>query len=302
VRRALSASAIALLAALVALFAWQLAHRDDNAFRDALRAGKQPEAPAFTLPRLDRPGTISLESLSGHAAVLNFWASWCPPCADEADDLNGLSVRYGSLGVRFVGVDFNDAVDEARAFARRHDVPYALVHDTRGVRQAFGVSAPPETYVLDGSGRAVVHIEGPVDAELLEPYLRVAVARSGRDAPLDPDVRVGGKTLSSLRGKPLLIAFVTPDCSSCAALLEHLSEAAGTARVVAISEGGAVPGAIPDPPDTSGRGGGQAQRDLGVTSFPTLLAVDARGRLVAAPIGAPAPAALSHALRRAESS
>ena len=95
--------------------------------------------------------------------MLNFWASWCPPCADEAPDLNALSVRYGSLGVRFVGVDFNDAVDEARAFARRHDVPYALVHDTRGVRQAFGVSAPPETYVIDGSGHAVVRIEGPVD-------------------------------------------------------------------------------------------------------------------------------------------
>ena len=121
--------------------------------------------------------------------MLNFWASWCPPCADEAPDLNALSVRYGSLGVRFVGVDFNDAVDEARAFARRHDVPYALVHDTRGVRQAFGVSAPPETYVIDGSGRAVVRIEGPVDTPLLEPYVRLAAARSGRAVPLDPDVR-----------------------------------------------------------------------------------------------------------------
>ena len=134
--------------------------------------------------------------------MLNFWASWCPPCADEAPDLNALSVRYGGLGVRFVGVDFNDAVDEARAFARRHDVPYALVHDTRGVRQAFGVSAPPETYVLDGSGRAVVRIEGPVDTPLLEPYVRIAVARSGRAAPLDPDVEVGGTAISALRGSP----------------------------------------------------------------------------------------------------
>ena len=299
-RRALSASAIALLLALVALFAWQLAHRDDNAFRDALRAGRQPEAPAFTLPRLDRPGTISLKGLSGHAAVLNFWASWCPPCADEADDLNALSVRYGSLGVRFVGVDFNDAVDEARAFARRHDVPYALVHDTRGVRQAFGVSAPPETYVIDGAGRAVVRIEGPVDTPLLEPYVRIAAARSGRAAPLDPDVQVAGKTLSSLRGSPLLVAFVSPDCASCATLMQRLSGLGGRARVITLSEGGVVAGAVADPPDTSGRGGGRAQRALGVTSFPTLLAIDRRGRLVAAPIGLPAPVALSGALRRAE--
>ena len=98
VRRALSASAIGLLLALVALFVWQLANRDNNAFRDALRAGKTPEAPAFTLPRLDHAGTISRQSLAGHAAVLNFWASWCPPCADEAPDLNALSIRYEAQG------------------------------------------------------------------------------------------------------------------------------------------------------------------------------------------------------------
>ena len=301
-RRALSVSALALLLGLVALFAWQLAHRDDNAFRDALRAGRQPEAPAFALPRLDSRGTISSKGLAGHAAVLNFWASWCPPCADEAPDLNALSVRYGSLGVRFVGVDFNDAVDEARAFAKRHDVPYALVHDTRGVRQAFGVSAPPETYVIDGSGHAVVRIEGPVDTPLLEPYVRLAAARSGRVVPLDPDVRLGGKSLASLRGAPLLVAFVTPGCASCTTLAQRLSELGGRARVIVLSEGGEVAGSVPDPPDTTGRGGGQAQRALGITSFPALLAIDARGRLVAAPIGLPGAATLSEALKRAEAS
>lgn len=298
-RRALSASAIALLVALVALFVWQLANRDDNAFRDALRAGRSPQAPVFALPRLDRAGTISTHSLAGHPSVLNFWASWCPPCADEAPDLNALSVRYGGLGVRFVGVDFNDAVDEARAFARRHDVPYALVHDTRGVRQDFGVSAPPETYVLDGSGHAVVRIEGPVDTPLLEPYVRIAIARSGRAAPLDPDVKVGGTALSALRGTPVLVAFVTPGCDACTALLQRVAAARGGAKVVALSEGGAVEGAGADPPDRTGRGGGQAQRALGVTSFPALLAIDRRGRLVAALSGLPSAQALAQAIRRA---
>jgi cytochrome c biogenesis protein CcmG, thiol:disulfide interchange protein DsbE len=299
VRRVLSASAVALLLALVALFVWQLATKDDNAFRDALRSGKSPQAPVFSLPRLDRPGTVSLSSLRGHPAVLNFWASWCPPCADEAPDLNALSARYSGLGVRFVGVDFNDAIDEARSFARRHDVPYALVHDTRGVRQAFGVSAPPETYVLDGSGRAIVRIEGPVDTPLLEPYVRVALARSGGAAPLDPDVKVGGTAVSALAGSPALVVFVTPDCEACATLLQRVSAASGDVKVIALSEGGAVPGAMPDPPDRTGRGGGQAQRALGVMSFPALLAIDGRGRLVAALTGLPPDTAIARAVQRA---
>jgi cytochrome c biogenesis protein CcmG/thiol:disulfide interchange protein DsbE len=299
VRRALSASAIALLAALIALFVWQLANKDDNAFRDALRSGRTPSAPAFSLPRLDSPGSISRQSLSGHASVLNFWASWCPPCADEAPDLNALSVRYGTQGVRFVGVDFNDAVDEARAFAKRHDVPYALVHDTRGVRQDFGVTGPPETFVLDGSGDAIVRIEGPVEASLLEPYLRVAIARSGGAAALDADTPIAGRKISALRGTPLLVAFVTPDCSDCATLLRRASALHGEARVIALSEGGEVSGADADAPDPEGRGGGAAQRALGVTGFPALLAIDRRGRLVAAFDGLPAAAAVRAAVRRA---
>ena len=82
--------------------------------------------------------------------------------------------------------------------------------------------------------------------------------------------------------------------------MQRLSELRSRARVITLSEGGVVAGAVADPPDTSGRGGGRAQRALGVTSFPTLLAIDRRGRLVAAPIGLPAPAALSGALRRAD--
>jgi thiol-disulfide isomerase/thioredoxin len=232
--------------------------------------------------------------------VVNFWASWCPPCADEAPDLNALSVRYAGLGVRFVGVDFNDALHEARAFARRHDVPYSLVHDTRGVRQAFGVSAPPETYVLDGSGRAVVRIEGPVDTPLLEPYVRIAVARSGRAAPLDPDVKIGGTTIAALGGSSALVAFVTPQCGDCTALLQRVAALNGPTKVIALSEGGAVAGATADAPDTTGRGGGAAQRALGVTSFPALLAIDRRGRLVAALTGLPSAAAIELAVRRAE--
>ena len=218
-RRVLSAAAVALLLALVALFVWQLA-KDDNAFRDALRAGESPEAPAFALPRLDRRGR-SRASLAGHATVLNFWASWCPPCADEAPDLNALSVRYAGLGVRFVGVDFNDAVDEARAFAKRHDVPYALVHDTRGVRQAFGVSARPRLRARWLRARHRTH-RGPRRRPCSS---RTCASRSLAAARGAARPRHGdrGRRLSALAGSPLLVAFVTPECGDCADLLQRVS-------------------------------------------------------------------------------
>ena len=79
-----------------------------------------------------------------------------------------------------------------------------------------------------------------------------------------------------------------------------MSALSGRAKVIALSEGGAVAGATPDPPDRTGRGGGEAQRALGVTSFPALLAIDRRGRLVAALSGLPTEAAIERALRRAE--
>ena len=133
--------------------------------------------------------------------------------------------------MRFVGVDFNDAVDEARAFARRHDVPYALVHDTRGVRQAFGVSAPPETYVLDGSGRAVVRIEGPVDTPLLEPYVRIAVGAQRPRGAARPR-REGRRARRSRRcaARRCSSHSSTPDCAACTTLLRALRRARRGAR------------------------------------------------------------------------
>jgi hypothetical protein len=84
--------------------------------------------------------------------------------------------------------------------------------------------------------------------------------------------------------------------------MTQISRLGTRARVVALSEGGAVDGAVADPPAGGAGGGGRAQRALGVTSFPQLLAIDGRGRLVAALRGLPAAPALERALRRAEAS
>jgi hypothetical protein len=112
-------------------------------------------------------------------------------------------------------------------------------------------------------------------------------------------VEIAGKKLSALAGTPLLVAFVTPGCGDCAAVLRRVRALHGTARVIALSEGGAVDGAEADAPDTHGRGGGATQRALGVTAFPAVLAIDRRGRLVAALSGVPSAGAVRGAVRKA---
>jgi cytochrome c biogenesis protein CcmG/thiol:disulfide interchange protein DsbE len=164
VRRLAKAGAIGLLAALIGLLVWQLGHgREGSQFAAQTRQGERPTAPAFDLERLTGNGRISLASLRGKPVVLNFWASWCVGCKVEADALDRLAERWTGKGVAFVGVDSQDLSSDARAFAGRYGVRYPLVHEAGdATMQKYGVSQLPETYVLDGQGRALVHIAGAI--------------------------------------------------------------------------------------------------------------------------------------------
>jgi cytochrome c biogenesis protein CcmG, thiol:disulfide interchange protein DsbE len=164
VRRLAKAGAVGLLAALIGLLVWQLGHgQEGSQFAAQTRKGEKPSAPAFDLARLDGQGRISLDSLRGKPVVLNFWASWCVGCKVEADALDRLAERWTGKGVSFVGVDSQDLSSDARAFAGRYDVRYPLVHEAGDdTMHRYGVNQLPETYVLDGDGRAVLHIPGAI--------------------------------------------------------------------------------------------------------------------------------------------
>ncbi len=150
-------SALALVASLFALLAWSLA-RDD---RSALRG----PAPEFSLPRLDREGSLSLRSLRGKAVVVNFWASWCEPCKEEADELEAIWRKYRRHGLVVVGVDSRDFTSAARRFARRYGMTYPIVHDGPGkVADRYRLEGFPETFVIDRRGVLVgERIQGPVN-------------------------------------------------------------------------------------------------------------------------------------------
>jgi cytochrome c biogenesis protein CcmG/thiol:disulfide interchange protein DsbE len=109
-------------------------------------------APAFDLQTLDG-GRLSLASLRGSPVVLNFWASWCIPCREEAPLLTAAAADYGARGLRVVGVVYQDSAESARDFMGRYGQTYPGLLDPDG-RTAidYGVFGIPETFFIDASG------------------------------------------------------------------------------------------------------------------------------------------------------
>jgi cytochrome c biogenesis protein CcmG, thiol:disulfide interchange protein DsbE len=169
------AAAVAVVAALLALLGWKLLQGESEVTAELARGGA-PVAPAFTLERLDGRGDLSLESLRGKPVVLNFWASWCSPCKDEAPLLQEASERWGDR-VSFVGIDVKDFRGDARAFVERFGITYPNVYDGKGSTIGrYGVTGYPETYFLDAEGRVRHRIAGPVeDADEVDDGIRRAL-------------------------------------------------------------------------------------------------------------------------------
>ena len=152
------ALAVALVAGLLALLIWKVAQGSQN------EAAPGKPAPNFTLGRLDRPGSLQLSSLRGKVVVLNFWASWCHPCRQEAPALEAASRQFGDRAV-VVGVDVRDESGAARSFLRKYGLSYPAVHDNRDVTwPKYGLTGLPETFFLDRRGRVVQHVISRVSA------------------------------------------------------------------------------------------------------------------------------------------
>ena len=128
-----------------------------------------PGQPAldFTLDLLDG-STLAFSDLRGQVAVINFWATWCPPCEDEMPGLQAVWEEYREEGVVFVGIAFDDEESAVREMVSRFGITYPLGMDVGDrISTAYGITGVPETFVVDLQGNVVyVHI-GPVSAEQL---------------------------------------------------------------------------------------------------------------------------------------
>jgi cytochrome c biogenesis protein CcmG, thiol:disulfide interchange protein DsbE len=111
--------------------------------------------PEFTLERLSGGGTISSVDLKGKPLIVNFWASWCDPCRREAPLLEKTWNAYRDQGLTVLGVDVNDAPDNALAFVAEHGITYPVVTDPDDslAGKLLKVEGLPQTFFVDSDWR-----------------------------------------------------------------------------------------------------------------------------------------------------
>lgn len=139
------------------------------------------QAPGFELGLFDG-GTFRLsnELAQGRPVLLNFWASWCVPCRDEAPMLEAAWKRDRAR-VAFVGVDVQDTDADARAFLRQFGVTYPNGDGNAGqISISYGMRGVPETYFIAADGRILRKWNGPLNAAGLEQFLGELLRASER--------------------------------------------------------------------------------------------------------------------------
>ena len=135
-------------------------------------------APDFRLTLLDG-SSLSLQDLHGKAVVVNFWASWCPPCKDEMPDLQESWETYGDRGVGFVGVAYQDELQAVEAALAEFGTTYPVgVDEGDRVAGLYGITGIPETFIVDQQGRVAYVRVGAVTAEMLSVELDALLGSS----------------------------------------------------------------------------------------------------------------------------
>jgi cytochrome c biogenesis protein CcmG/thiol:disulfide interchange protein DsbE len=164
-------------AALVALLVFGVLALGANRTLDqAVREGKYPQAPEYTrnLPALSG-GTGSLARYRGRVVLLNFWASWCPPCHREATLVEDAQRQLQRHGDTVLGVSSQDTAADSQSFMRQYHLTFPDLRDVSGeFVHAFGTAALPESFLLDPQGRIVAISRGEIDNAFLEKALSVA--------------------------------------------------------------------------------------------------------------------------------
>ncbi len=124
--------------------------------------------PTAAMPELEGDGSRSLADYRGRWVLVNFWASWCPPCRAEAPALEKFQRQHGGPKFVVLGIDTRDLSEDGRDFVRKYGLSYPQLRDGDGdVSDDFGTTGLPESFLVDPAGRLRLHAPGAVDDEYL---------------------------------------------------------------------------------------------------------------------------------------
>ena len=130
----------------------------------------------FSLPTPDG-GSVDLGQFDGSVRVVDFWATWCPPCREAIPHLNELHRKYGDRGVSILGVSVDENPKEIAAFDRKVHIEYPSLMTSTQVEEAFGgIAGLPSTFILDRQGRLARTYVGPVESATLEKDIQELLA------------------------------------------------------------------------------------------------------------------------------
>jgi cytochrome c biogenesis protein CcmG/thiol:disulfide interchange protein DsbE len=116
----------------------------------------------FPLVLNGKPSRLS--ELKGKVVLLNFWATWCPPCVDEAPSLNALQHRIAPLGGTVLGVSVDDDEQAYQEFIKHYELAFPTFRDTtKQIPLTYGTTMYPDTYIIDRNGKLDRKIVGPQD-------------------------------------------------------------------------------------------------------------------------------------------
>ncbi len=134
-------------------------------------------APDFQLQSFDG-GELRLSDLSGKVILLNFWASWCPPCRDEAADLQALHSDFEAAGLRVIGINILESSrQKALDFIAEYGISYPNGEDTgQHIAELYRVEAPPESFLIDKSGQIQRFVLGAINYDDISRSIRALLA------------------------------------------------------------------------------------------------------------------------------
>ena len=171
---------IAVAALLVGLLTYGVAAQGtDQTIDSALSHGQRVPAPGGKLPRLGGHADGSVADYKGKVVLVNFWASWCPPCTKELPLLERTQARMKAAGGTVLGINTRDATADAQGFVRKYGLTFPSLRDGSGdFAETWGLTGYPESFLLDKQGRVAAAQRGPIDRAWVDQHV-VPLLRQG---------------------------------------------------------------------------------------------------------------------------